>query len=270
MLLLLGDRDRALHQGISAQHALYNCSTTALHSPCTAQVPPPYRPRTAPASQVRTEMHMSDVTICYGMTETSPVSFQTSVEGGWVGAWGGGWLCVGAWLSRGWPVLAFGCAMAACAGLRLWLIKGGCACRAEGSCTRGGWERALLRHFHFHFHGSWQLSGASQPALHPRPVACRLQYKCLASLLALSPCSLFVSLHAHHSLSLPLHPHRSLSFSLHPHHPTDPLDRRVSTVGRIHPHLEARVVEPGSGKTVPHGAVRGGVGCVRWGVGCVL
>lgn len=35
----------------------------------------------------------------------------------------------------------------------------------------------------------------------------------------------------------------------------DPLDRRVSTVGRIHPHLEARVVEPGSGKTVPHGAV---------------
>jgi fatty-acyl-CoA synthase len=26
------------------------------------------------------EMHMQDVTICYGMTETSPVSFQTSVD----------------------------------------------------------------------------------------------------------------------------------------------------------------------------------------------
>ena len=27
------------------------------------------------------EMHMPEVTICYGMTETSPVSFQTSTEG---------------------------------------------------------------------------------------------------------------------------------------------------------------------------------------------
>ncbi|PSC77005.1 AMP-binding [Micractinium conductrix] len=30
--------------------------------------------------RVQTEMHMRDVTICYGMTETSPVSFQTSAE----------------------------------------------------------------------------------------------------------------------------------------------------------------------------------------------
>ncbi len=30
--------------------------------------------------RVQTEMHMDEVTICYGMTETSPVSFQTSVD----------------------------------------------------------------------------------------------------------------------------------------------------------------------------------------------
>jgi fatty-acyl-CoA synthase len=35
----------------------------------------------------------------------------------------------------------------------------------------------------------------------------------------------------------------------------------VSTVGRIHPHLEARVVDPGSGRTMPLGAV--GELCVR-------
>ncbi|EFN57192.1 hypothetical protein CHLNCDRAFT_21648 [Chlorella variabilis] len=35
----------------------------------------------------------------------------------------------------------------------------------------------------------------------------------------------------------------------------DPVDRRVSTVGRIHPHLEARVVDPGTCKTLPHGSV---------------
>lgn len=28
--------------------------------------------------RVMTEMHMKDVTICYGMTETSPVSFQSA------------------------------------------------------------------------------------------------------------------------------------------------------------------------------------------------
>ena len=30
--------------------------------------------------RVRTQMHMEEVTICYGMTETSPVSFQTEVD----------------------------------------------------------------------------------------------------------------------------------------------------------------------------------------------
>jgi len=30
--------------------------------------------------RVRTEMHMEEVTICYGMTETSPVSFQSAVD----------------------------------------------------------------------------------------------------------------------------------------------------------------------------------------------
>jgi len=33
----------------------------------------------------------------------------------------------------------------------------------------------------------------------------------------------------------------------------DPADRRVSTVGRIHPHVEAKVVDPSSGQIVPWG-----------------
>ncbi len=33
----------------------------------------------------------------------------------------------------------------------------------------------------------------------------------------------------------------------------DPLDRRVSTVGRVHPHVEVKIVEPGSGQVVPRG-----------------
>ena len=33
----------------------------------------------------------------------------------------------------------------------------------------------------------------------------------------------------------------------------DPLDRRVSTVGRVHPHLEVKVVDPETGLTVPRG-----------------
>jgi fatty-acyl-CoA synthase len=33
----------------------------------------------------------------------------------------------------------------------------------------------------------------------------------------------------------------------------DDLDRRVSTVGTVHPHVEVKVVDPASGKTVPRG-----------------
>ena len=36
----------------------------------------------------------------------------------------------------------------------------------------------------------------------------------------------------------------------------DTVERRVSTVGRVHPHLEAKVIDPGNGKIVPHGTVR--------------
>lgn len=48
------------------------------------------------------DMHMEGVTIAYGMTETSPVSFQTSTEGGWAAAaaWGSGGLEPPAWGSR--------------------------------------------------------------------------------------------------------------------------------------------------------------------------
>jgi fatty-acyl-CoA synthase len=31
------------------------------------------------------------------------------------------------------------------------------------------------------------------------------------------------------------------------------LDRRVSTVGRVHPHIEVKIVDPATGLTVPHG-----------------
>ncbi len=33
--------------------------------------------------------------------------------------------------------------------------------------------------------------------------------------------------------------------------PDDPVDKRVSTVGRIHPHVEAKVVDPDSGRILP-------------------
>ncbi|OBF93779.1 AMP-binding protein [Mycobacterium sp. 852002-51163_SCH5372311] len=41
----------------------------------------------------------------------------------------------------------------------------------------------------------------------------------------------------------------------------DPLDRRVATVGRVGPHLEIKVIDPGSGKTVPRGVA--GEFCTR-------
>jgi fatty-acyl-CoA synthase len=34
---------------------------------------------------------------------------------------------------------------------------------------------------------------------------------------------------------------------------TDPIDRRVSTVGRVHPHVQIKVVDPDSGETVQRG-----------------
>jgi fatty-acyl-CoA synthase len=34
----------------------------------------------------------------------------------------------------------------------------------------------------------------------------------------------------------------------------DPVDKRVSTVGRVHPHVEVKVVDPDSGRVVPRGA----------------
>jgi fatty-acyl-CoA synthase len=34
----------------------------------------------------------------------------------------------------------------------------------------------------------------------------------------------------------------------------DPLEKRVSTVGRIHPHVEVKVVDPDTGAVVPRGA----------------
>jgi fatty-acyl-CoA synthase len=34
---------------------------------------------------------------------------------------------------------------------------------------------------------------------------------------------------------------------------TDPLDKRVSSVGRAHPHVEVKIVDPNTGQTVPRG-----------------
>ena len=38
--------------------------------------------------------------------------------------------------------------------------------------------------------------------------------------------------------------------------PDDDLDRRVSTVGAVHPHLEVKVIDPVTGLTVPRGDAR--------------
>ena len=35
--------------------------------------------------------------------------------------------------------------------------------------------------------------------------------------------------------------------------PDDPLEKRVTTVGRVHPHVEVRIVDPDTGETVPRG-----------------
>jgi fatty-acyl-CoA synthase len=37
-------------------------------------------------------------------------------------------------------------------------------------------------------------------------------------------------------------------------HTDDPIDRRVTTVGRVHPHVEVKVVDPAGGGVVPVGA----------------
>ena len=54
--------------------ATYDCSTLRTGimagSPCPVEI----------MKRVQTEMHMPEVTICYGMTETSPVSTQTAVD----------------------------------------------------------------------------------------------------------------------------------------------------------------------------------------------
>ena len=34
---------------------------------------------------------------------------------------------------------------------------------------------------------------------------------------------------------------------------TDPIDKRVSTVGRVHPHVEIRIADPATGETLPRG-----------------
>jgi fatty-acyl-CoA synthase len=41
----------------------------------------------------------------------------------------------------------------------------------------------------------------------------------------------------------------------------DPVDRRVSTVGRVHPHVEVKVIDPATGATVPRGT--SGEQCTR-------
>ena len=33
----------------------------------------------------------------------------------------------------------------------------------------------------------------------------------------------------------------------------DPLEKRVSSVGRIHPHVEIKIIDPDTGRTVPRG-----------------
>jgi fatty-acyl-CoA synthase len=41
----------------------------------------------------------------------------------------------------------------------------------------------------------------------------------------------------------------------------DPLEKRVSTIGRVHPHVEVKIVDPATGETVPRGVT--GEQCTR-------
>lgn len=50
----------------------------------------------------------------------------------------------------------------------------------------------------------------------------------------------------------------------------DPVERRVSTVGRIHPHLEAKVIDPDTGALLPRGEVGGEAGGAARGAGALL
>jgi fatty-acyl-CoA synthase len=43
--------------------------------------------------------------------------------------------------------------------------------------------------------------------------------------------------------------------------PDDPLEKRVGTVGRVHPHVEVKIVDPQTGETVPRGTA--GEQCTR-------
>lgn len=43
--------------------------------------------------------------------------------------------------------------------------------------------------------------------------------------------------------------------------PEDPVEKRVTTVGRPHPHVEVKVIDPATGETLPHGAA--GEQCMR-------
>jgi fatty-acyl-CoA synthase len=43
--------------------------------------------------------------------------------------------------------------------------------------------------------------------------------------------------------------------------PEDPVEKRVATVGRPHPHVEIKVIDPATGETLPHGAA--GEQCMR-------
>lgn len=145
--------------GAVGRAALLLCLAAALGAPL-------HRPmRRAPAAD--------------GMTETSPVSFQTSADGGW----------------------------------RLRTPCDG-AIRGMLHCT--GAARSLLP-------GSTCL-----PLIGKRtgpPAHC--MFSCC---LATAPCA-------------------------------DSVERRVTTVGRVHPHLEAKVIDPGNGKIVPHGTVRRACPC---------
>ncbi len=39
-------------------------------------------------------------------------------------------------------------------------------------------------------------------------------------------------------------------------HLDDPIEKRVGTVGQIHPHVEVKLVDPATGKVVPVGTAR--------------
>ena len=94
-------------------------------------------------------------------------------------------------------------------------------------------------------------------AAHPRPG--ELDLTCLRTgIMAGSPCPIEVMKRVRTDLHMP---EVSICYGMTETSPVstqtalhDPVDKRVGTVGRVHPHVEIKVVDPETGQTLPRGS----------------